>query len=1121
MTGSYADIARLLRSARRRQVGIALITWGGVGISAALVCILLGAVAFSTGARPWFRFVALCGALAALVSAAIQAAREILRRVGGDERAARTLTAADPGLRSALQSSVELFRARREIATAGQLSVALIDAHVEHTAARARALDLARAIPDHAARRAGWLVLGVLLLTAGSFLVGHGRLLRSYARVLRGDLTGAPVQLDPITGDIELTYRYPAYMRREPRTLSGTGGEVRAPKGTEVSLRTRADRVIHSAEIVVDLGAEPMPMTAPKTVAPQGTGADPAASGRSPPGPRVAGEPALRAPASRAPVADPARGGDAAERSEPGVPPAGDGNPPAHARAATARRYALQVTEGRELSGSIPVTEPGSYRFRFFDAKGRLLVEGPPIPIAVEPDAYPTVQITSPDKEIEVDPGATVEIAWQAEDDVGLGDVTLVLTPPAGGEKRIVLRSGESVRRDDGTELLSMAALQLSEGERLAYRVEAQDTDDISGPKTSSTATQFIRIYSEAEHRRQMLDRARQAFEELVSMLGDRLDLVNQGSVHTEERLPLAQALDGRTKLMTEHLRLAAQDLRRDPAGPREVAQALENVSHTVRFALEGVIGSRTRLALAYRMAREPLDAARRQRSRDELRGDIAGAERADAATGRSMEQGILYLEQLLDKQRADDLVRLAKDLSQKRRTLADLMEKYRKAPSEAARQDLLAQLKRMKEQVRDLLTRMAELSKGFNDEHMNEEALAELTKSQDLMGRLDEVEKKLAQGDVEGALKDLDQMASTMDRMMAGLSRTAGMPDERAQALMREMLAFKDQLQKLEDAQKATAEETEKVRAEYRRRIAERLKQAEAALQHLHELAQSAQREVEGARPGITFRSDPEFENSTDALRDLERSLGMRELDGANEAVQRAEPSMERLSVFLEQDASSGDIQFLKKDPALVDDAHRRVTQAIPKVRDIRDQLSRLFPDPRSVLSREEQQRLGQLAKRQAELEQQAGRLQEALDQLAQRAPLFPPAAQGQLGESRGHMGEAASELGNRNPQRGHGEQELALDALSRFKKGLEDASKGMRQQGGEGAGFPFPFAQSEGSSTGDGYDPSHEKVKIPGAEAHKVPEAFRRDLLEAMKQGTPERYRPDVQRYYEELVK
>jgi hypothetical protein len=417
----------------------------------------------------------------------------------------------------------------------------------------------------------------------------------------------------------------------------------------------------------------------------------------------------------------------------------------------------------------------------------------------------------------------------------------------------------------------------------------------------------------------------------------------------------------------------------------------------------------------------------------------------------------------------------------------------------------------------------MAELSKGFNDEHMNEEALAELTKSQDLLGGLDDVEKMLARGDVEGAMKALDQMAGAMDRMMAGLSRTAGMPDQKAQALMREMMAFKEQLERLEQAQKEAAGETEKLRAEYRRRIADRLKDAEAALKRLHELARSAQKDVEEARPGVTFRGEPDFEIADDGLKDLERALGMRELEGAGEAVNRALPSVERLSRYLQEDSTALDSPFVGKDQPLVADAHRKVDRAVPKVREIRDQLSRLLPDPRSVMSREEQQRLGELAKRQGDLEQQAGRLQQALDELARKAPVFPPTAQGQLGESRGHMGEAASELGNRNPQRGHGEQELALDALARFRKGLEDAAKGMRQGGGqEGGGFPFPFAENEsGDQTGQGMDPSREKVKIPGPEANKVPEAFRKDLLEAMKQGTPERYKGDVQRYYEELVK
>jgi hypothetical protein len=1078
MQGAYADIARVLERARRRQVGVVLVSAAGAGAGAALLCLLLGAVALLWGARLPFRWVALAGAGLGLAIAMARALRELLTTARGDSAAAQTVGAHAPTFRSELLSAVELTRARPEIAAGGQLSVALVDAHVERTAARARGLDLSAAVPDRNARIALRFLGAVALLYVAAALVGRGPLVRAYGRVLAGDPAGSPVQADPITGDIELTYRYPAYMRREPKILSGTGGEIRVPRGTAVSLRTRADRPVASAELVLELEADP-----------------PAKPGSSP-----------------APAATPGAG--------PGVP-AGSARPVA--APAALRRSPLKVQGERDLTGGFDVMEGGAYKFRFHDGRGKLLAEGPSIPIVLEPDAYPTARITAPEREVEVDPGASVDIGWSAEDDVGLGEIALVLKLPAGGEERRVLRSGEPVRRDGGTFTLPLAALHLGEGERLTYHVEAKDGDTVSGPKVGASETQTIRIYSEAEHRRKALDRAQQAFEELVTVLGDRLDLRDQGPVHTPERLPLAQAMDGRTRNLTEHLRDAARDIRKDAAGPREVAQALENVASSVRLPLEAVASDRSHLAYLNQMIREAVYENRKQRLAQDARAAADGARRDDDALDHAMEKGVLYLETLLDKRRAEDLVKLAKSLQQKRRDLAGLMEQYRKAPSDQARQALLAEVQRMKAQVKDLLQRMAELSKGFNDEHMNAEALAELAKSQDLMSGLDDVEKKLAAGDVEGAMKALDQMASSMDRMMASLSKTAGMPDAKAQALMKEMLAFKDQLEKLEKAQKDTAAETEGLRGEYRKRVAERLKNAEAALKRLQELAQSARKDVEGGQKGITLRAQPDYEVADEALKDLERALAMKELEGANDAARRAGPSVDRLSQMLEEDAALGGATsaLTGRDPAAVGEARRQVDQAVPKVRELRDQLSKLFPDPRSVLSQEEQRRLGELAKKQHGLEDQAGELQRRLGQLAQEAPVFPPSAQAQLGESRGHMGEAASELGNRNPQRGRGEQDLALDALSRFKKGLEDAAKKQQGQGGGGGqGFPFPFAES-GEQGGDGYDPSREKVRIPGSEAHKVPEEFRRDLMEAMKQGVPERYRGDVQKYYEELVK
>jgi hypothetical protein len=770
------------------------------------------------------------------------------------------------------------------------------------------------------------------------------------------------------------------------------------------------------------------------------------------------------------------------------------------------------VQGGRDLAGRLLVDGTGSYRFRFLDRRGRAVAEGPPIPVTVEPDLVPEVRIVAPDRELEVDSNAVVRIEWQAEDDVGLREVALVVTPPAGEERRRVLRAGAEIRRDAGSYDLDLAPERLGEGEALSYRVEAVDGDQVSGPKTGVSETHRVKIYSEAEHRRKVLELAKQVFEEMVTLLGDRLETEAAGPFATSDRMVLADQLDLRTRQLHERLREVARALRKDRAGPKAVATAFENVSAQLRFAEQRLSGARAPVAQAIRVRVRPDPSL--------LRAMAAFDGQLDA----ELEKSILYLEQLLDKQRAEDLVRLAKDLAKNRRDLADLLEKYKAAPSEAAKKELLARIARMKERVKDLLARMSEAARGFNDEHMNAEAMAEMQRSQDMAGGLDEVEKLLAKGDIEGAMKALDKMASSLDKMLAGMQRTAGMPDEKAQALMKDMLAFKAQLEQVKGEQEQVAKDTEAVQKKYRDALAERLKKSEQKLERLQKLAGEARRDVDAAQPGVTYRAEPEFDQSKETLSNLERALGMKELQAALDTAQRAAPAVERFARFLEEDValSEQNPAYTKRDPQYVREAQKHARDALPKVREIRDELAKLFPDPRQVLSQKEQQQLDQLAQRQQGLERKAGDLQRKLSELSQQAPVFPPSAQGELGESRGHMGQAAGQLGQaKNPQRGHGEQELALDALSRFQKGLEEAAK--KGQGGGGPGFPFPFADSGGErgGEGDGHESSREKVKIPGAEAHKVPEEFRRDLLEAMKQGTPERYRGDVQRYYEELVK
>lgn len=1070
MPPAYGDIERVLGRARRREAGILLLAASGLGLACALVVALAGAFALARGVgHPGaVRQVVLALATFCLVGAATWAALSLLGRAASPEATARTLGRGQPNLRSDLVSAVELSRDYQGLAAQGY-SLPLVDAHVERTASRVAAVALELAIPATPARRAGAAFAAAAILCLVSLLLGGKGLARGVARLAGLGPPAPVVQPDPITGDVELTFLYPAHTGRAPRTVSGTGGEVTAPRGTEVRLATRADRPVEAADIVIQSVGMP-------AVRPSAPGPAPGSGGPS----------QASAPAPRAGV-DGRTGGEGP----------------------TERAYSLEVEDARQLTGRFLVDEPGSYRFRF--RKGRkVLAEGPPIAIAVEPDAFPEVRLLAPAPDVEVDAGARLRVDWAASDDYGLRDLSLVVKPPVGPEERRPLRSFEATRRESGSFDLEVAAWKPSEGERLLYWLEVQDNDAVSGPKRGASATQVVRVYSEAEHRRKMLERAQALWEQLVRLLGDRLELPEGPLRPVPERLASAQALDVRARELHQSLREAAAAMRKERAAPRPVIEALRNVASGIRAAELPLGAARaTALRLAATLA-----------SGDALWRRVADL---DAAMDRELEKDALYLEQLFDKERAQDLVRLAKDLQSRRRELASLLEKYRKAPSEAARRQLVAEISRMKARMQDMLRRMAELAKGISDEHMNAEALAELAKQRDALGGLDKVEELLAKGDVEGAMKELDALGSRMQEMLSRLERTAAEPDEKTRQLMKEMRAFRDELGRVEKDQEKLAAETERVRQEYRKKLEEQLRRMSERADRLEKLARESREELERAKGGLSPRAEEEFGKSREALQDLEKSLKARDFDAALESVRKGLPSMQRLALGLEDDAQLAERFPLspgQKGPLELREAGRHASQAMPPARKIKEELERLFPDPRSVLSQRDQQKLEGFSQRQGELEKQAGALRQRLQELSERAPIFPPQSQALLGDAQGHMGRAAGELGRRNPQRGHGQQREALDALGRFRKGLEEMAQNAKGQGGQG--FPFPFAMGgEEGREGEEGELSHERVEIPGAEAYKVPEEFRRDILEAMKQGAPEPYKPELQRYYEELVK
>jgi hypothetical protein len=92
--------------------------------------------------------------------------------------------------------------------------------------------------------------------------------------------------------------------------------------------------------------------------------------------------------------------------------------------------------------------------------------------------------------------------------------------------------------------------------------------------------------------------------------------------------------------------------------------------------------------------------------------------------------------------------------------------------------------------------------------------------------------------------------------------------------------------------------------------------------------------------------------------------------------------------------------------------------------------------------------------------------------------------------------MKQAAEMLKRSESKQASGAERDAADRLSKLRDSMQERSMGSSRQ-------------------------HRDPVRIPGADESSAPRAWRQELMDAMKEKAPERFREEVRRYYEELVK
>jgi hypothetical protein len=737
------------------------------------------------------------------------------------------------------------------------------------------------------------------------------------------------------------------------------------------------------------------------------------------------------------------------------------------------------------LTANLTLLESGTYRFWLQPLLGRAVREQRGHRLEAEIDRPPRVEIHGPADRLELPTPRPIEVGFAADDDYGLGAVELIFRVDDQPEQRQLLRDAHGARLAQGRTLWDPARLGLTPGARIAYHVEARDRDEISGAKTGTSRTLYVVIARPQESIDTRLDRQREVLERLTGDLADRLELVGPPARGTPTTAAAAEARHSAYAALHEaqeaHVALLGRlvdDDRRE-----------SSLGKGLRAALSAMAD---RLGRLLRQEREALGKPRQGIARA---GALVASSLAKLDAGREahvaeLEKDVLQLDDLIGRQRLEDLAAIGRELTDAHHRLQDLLARYAATKDEALRRQLEREVRALRARIGDLAQKIANLKNRNEvpDEWRN------LPDTKDLVEQAKKLDELLAEGDPTAMSRAMDQLGKDLRGLRQMLDDNAeGFGAERFPQENRVVSDLMKKIGDLEGDERSLAGETQALSDKQEAETEKRLRG------QLGEWTRKENEKVERLRQKLSQikTGDPEsalaeeVERARESTRQLKRLFAERDLAEAKDEADRAAASLDRAGEHLDESAGR---QRRKPSEARVDMSDD-VSEARGLAQEISDDVRRLLPKPEDTLSAEERERARGQAERQSAI---GDRTEETARDAAKRLGKLPglERAQEELRAAAEQMRQASGHLRKGEAKQAGGAERNAAERLAKLRDNMQERSTG-------------------------GAKNQRDPVRIPGADESSAPRAWRQELLDAMKERAPEHFRDEVRRYYEELVR
>src|SRR5215510_5605300 len=789
------------------------------------------------------------------------------------------------------------------------------------------------------------------------------------------------------------------------------------------------------------------------------------------------------------------------------------------------------VINGQELRGEMLVMREGTYTVEVEDTHGLKNPQAPRYTIQIVPDLAPKVTIRQPQDGLEVDEMMTLQIQYEAEDDFGLQDATLVYTGAGGTAQRIPLYKGRFANRQvQETFAWDMTQWPLPSGETVQVYVEVYDNDTISGPKKGVSQTLTLKVHSREQEHQNLEKLQEEVTAAVLDLLADHLDLAEQlrawqeqaeAGKPTPSQEALQQARDQqraateRAEQVTRQIEQALERVQHDPFSTYETyadMQALQrNMTH-----LQNTLMPQLQQSLQALRPQWP-SPAQLQQPKQQLESVVQELERLSS-----------FAEHIASGEKLNDVAQLSNKLLDQQNKLLAALDNLPKDFQGNVPPELQKLLDSLQSLMQDLMQAMAQLPMTLPDEFLNRQL--DTFPLSDMMRQLQEMKQKLEAGDLEGARQMAEQFLKNLSAMVAALQNMrqqarGGSLDAMSQQLMESSNKLADLVKR----QEKILEETQDIDQATLNQLNEAQRQAFDTVQRrfeqeINDLARLAGEIMRRSRqhPELDASFQDAYQQLLRQLHTVRQSLQEHELPQVNDDLAEAE----RQLTWMRQRAE----RLGQPDRTL----QQQIARAQQHMQAAQQALDGLPQDRQAMLTPSQRGQLGELGQSQGGVRNDTQTLQQEVQRLLPLMPFLPAELGQQLQEALPFMGEAQGALEGQRSQQALPPEQEALERLRNAQNGMQQAMQGMAQRG-QMMGMSLPMLRQAGRFPMPEFMPqpnvdeqqagaagaSVRNFQLPDKEAYKVPRMFREDIMEALKQGFPERFKELIEQYYRNIVR